>query len=449
MRARAGVWLTSLLTTGLVIGAGGCDPARPAHALDRVTVMAGWNAADTPEERLKFMSVLDRFTDLTGFPVTYVEPVKRDQFVAELGKYIKDGRPPDVALLPQPGLLTTLANCNALTPLPASVRDTAEKNFNPMWLNLGKVGSTAYGVVFKTANKSMVWYDTDMFRSARVEPPRTWDQFLKAAADLRRTSPSAVAIGGGSQWVLTDWFENVYLRQAGPKKYDALAAHTIPWTDPSVERALVALGRLWGQPGLVSGNPATMPLDQSVQQVFEQHNAAMVFEGDFLVNQVLNIVGSELGDTAKVFSFPSFGPPSATPAATVMVGADTAVMTNNTPGSAKLMEYLASADSARIWAASGGLISPNKNVPPEVYPDPVSRQSATELANARLIRFDLSDLLPPEFGSTPSEGLWAGLHELLSYPVEQRGTLATIRRTMNILEARARSTYNRPHCPNS
>ncbi|MGW1552937.1 hypothetical protein, partial [Streptomyces sp. NPDC002346] len=31
-------------------------------------------------------------------------------------------------------------------------------------------------------------------------------------------------------WTLTDWFENVYLSQAGPEKYDQLAQHKIKWT---------------------------------------------------------------------------------------------------------------------------------------------------------------------------------------------------------------------------
>ena len=43
---------------------------------------------------------------------------------------------------------------------------------------------------------------------------------------------------GADGWTLTDWFENVYLSQAGPENYDKLPKHEIPWTDPSVEEAL-------------------------------------------------------------------------------------------------------------------------------------------------------------------------------------------------------------------
>ncbi len=33
----------------------------------------------------------------------------------------------------------------------------------------------------------------------------------------------AYSIGGADGWTLTDLFENIYLRQAGPEKYDQLS----------------------------------------------------------------------------------------------------------------------------------------------------------------------------------------------------------------------------------
>jgi alpha-glucoside transport system substrate-binding protein len=434
-------------TVVTVAGTSGCTPTQRPLTPERVVVAGGWSKTN-PEEKLKFLAVLDRFTERTGIPVQYREPPSGDQFVSMLYRDIADGHPPDVALLPQPGLLETLAHCpGVLTPLPDAVRQTVKDNYTDKWLQLGKVDGDLYGVLFKTANKSIVWYDSDAFAVAGVQPPTTWPEFLEVAEKVRQVRKSAVAIGGAAQWVLTDWFENVYLRQAGPEKYDALAKHQIRWTDPSVQRALDTLGDLWGQPGLVAGNPATMTVDQSVREVFDQHNAGMVFEGDFLVSLVESYVDSTgLGTTANFFDFPSFGGQSTS----VMAGGDIAVMTRNTNNAAKLMQYLASPDSARIWAAKGGLISPNIHVPLQTYPDPVSRQSAAELIDAKVVRFDLSDLLPPDFGSTPDAGLWSGLHDLLIQPPEQRRSKESIKRTLNTLEARAQSAYTRPpSCPGS
>src|SRR5690625_6904380 len=56
---------------------------------------------------------------------------------------------------------------------------------------------------------------------------------------------SGISIGADVGWPITDWFENVYLRTAGPDKYDQLTNHEIPWTDPSVTQALQVLQQLF------------------------------------------------------------------------------------------------------------------------------------------------------------------------------------------------------------
>ena len=53
-----------------------------------------------------------------------------------------------------------------------------------------------------------------------------------------------LSVGAANGWTLTDMFENVYLAQAGPELYDQLAAHEIPWTDPSVKDALTTMAEL-------------------------------------------------------------------------------------------------------------------------------------------------------------------------------------------------------------
>ena len=40
-----------------------------------------------------------------------------------------------------------------------------------------------YGLVFKAANKSTVWYNVPAFEDAGVEPPATWDELARRARD--------------------------------------------------------------------------------------------------------------------------------------------------------------------------------------------------------------------------------------------------------------------------
>jgi alpha-glucoside transport system substrate-binding protein len=61
-------------------------------------------------------------------------------------------------------------------------------------------------------------------------------QLLEDAETLKQSGTPAYSIGGADGWTLSDTFENIYLRQAGPTKYDQLTKHEI--TDPSLKKAL-------------------------------------------------------------------------------------------------------------------------------------------------------------------------------------------------------------------
>ncbi len=72
-------------------------------------------------------------------------------------------RPPDVAFLPQPGVLRAYAREHLLVPLDAGVLGAVDENYDPLWRRLGSVGRRLYGVWFKAANKSLIWYNEGVF----------------------------------------------------------------------------------------------------------------------------------------------------------------------------------------------------------------------------------------------------------------------------------------------
>src|SRR5690606_40983986 len=95
------------------------------------------------------------------------------------------------------------------------------------------------------AHKSTVWYSPEALEQAGVKEPKTFDEMLENGKTISDSGLAAFSVAGQDGWTLTDWFENVYLSQAGPEKYDALAAHEIKWTDPTVVDALTTLGKLF------------------------------------------------------------------------------------------------------------------------------------------------------------------------------------------------------------
>ncbi len=156
-------------------------------------------------------------------------------------------------MVPQVGVLKQFAGQGWLKPLDKKVQSAVGANFAEVWQNYGSVDGTLYGLYFKAAHKSTVWYSPEALEQAGVAEPRTYDEMLKNGRTISDSGLAAFSVAGQDGWTLTDWFENVYLSQAGPEKYDALAAHEIKWTDPTVVDALTTLGKLFKDKQLIAG----------------------------------------------------------------------------------------------------------------------------------------------------------------------------------------------------
>jgi spermidine/putrescine-binding protein len=148
----------------------------------------------------------------------------------------------------------------------------------------------------------------------------------------------------------------------------------------------------------------------SVTQVFaDPPKAAQVLEGDFVGGVIAAETEAQPEEGFNVYAFPEIndsGP-------VVVGGGDVMVMFKDNPAARALIEYLATPEAAEIWAEKGGFSSPNKNVDPEIYPDALTKQTATELANAEVFRFDMSDLMPGAFGS---DALFTLLQDFVQAP---------------------------------
>ncbi|QDQ11865.1 ABC transporter substrate-binding protein [Streptomyces spectabilis] len=387
----------------------------------KLSVSAVWGGA----ERKVFLKVLDEFEKRTGADVSFVPA--QEPIISFLASKVAGGEPPDVAMLPQVGAVKQAVEKKWAKPLGAAAQKELDENYAQGWKDLGSVDGKQYGVYFKAANKSLVWYNTKVFENAGVKEPKTWDDFMKTARTIYDSGVAPVSVGGAEAWTLTDWFENVYLSQAGPEKYDRLAQHKIKWTDPSVKEALTTLGGLFGKKGFVAGGAdgaLQTEFPASVKQTFvggDQPKAGMVFEGD-MVSLSISETKAKVGTDAKVFPFPAVG--DASPA---VVGGDAAVALKDGKGTQALLTFLASPDAAKIWAEAGGFVSPNKNLDLAAYPNDVQRGIAKALiAAGDDIRFDMSDQAPPAFGGTPGKGEWKALQDFLKNPENVAGTQRTL-----------------------
>ncbi|MFF3890121.1 ABC transporter substrate-binding protein [Streptomyces sp. NPDC001914] len=430
MRRRTNL-LASCTALALALGATACGGGPVStgggdKSLDgqTITVAGVWSGS----EQKNFQKVLDAFTEKTGAKTQFVST--GDNVSTVIGSKIEGGKAPDVVMVPQVGVLQQFAKQGWLAPLSKTATAAVDADYASVWKNYGSVDGTLYGLYFKAAHKSTVWYSPEALDQAGVEPPTTYDALLKAGHTVADSGLAAFSVAGQDGWTLTDWFENIYLSQAGPEKYDALAAHRIKWTDPTVVEALTTLGKLFKDKQLMAGGQKgalNTDFPGSVEKVFgPKPEAGMVYEGDFVAGVAKDQFGRKIGEDANFFPFPAVGGGKAP----VVSGGDAAVVLKdgqNQKAAMRFLEYLTTPEASAVWARAGGFLSPNKKLDLAAYGDDVTRETAKSLVAAGdSVRFDMSDQAPAAFGGTKGAGEWKILQDFLRDPSDPKGTAAEL-----------------------
>ncbi|MGH2736455.1 MAG: ABC transporter substrate-binding protein [Actinomycetota bacterium] len=415
MKFRLRLW--SLLAVLVLVGAAcaggdvedeGGDGAEAEGGGGEITVAAVW----TGGEQESFEAVIDAFTEESGVNVTYQSS---DDLGTYLGTQIEGGNPPDVAMIPQPGLMRSLAEEGSLVELGDDATAALEENYAPVWQELGSVDGTPHGVYFKAASKATWWYNTAAFEAAGVQPPTTYDEMLDTAQTVNQSGTPFMAVGAADGWPLTDVFENLYLQIAGPDMYDQLANHEIKWTDDTVIETLDMMLDLLSEENLaggISGTLETTFVDSVTQTYTDPPQSASVYEGDFVAGVISAETEATVGEEADFFPFPLINEGEAA----VVGGGDVAVALTDSPEAQEFLSFIGTPEGAQIWAELGGFISPNSGVDPSVYPDEISQriaQSLQDASDAGNFRFDMSDLQPADFGATAGRGMFQRFQELL------------------------------------
>ena len=375
----------------------------------------------TGSEATAFGQVIKAFNKL--YPNVHInyKPVGNN-VPTVLATAIAGGHPPDMADIAQPGLVKQLSEQGHLKPITYAAPVIA-KNFAPAWRALGTFSGKLYALVFKAANKSLVWYNVPAYKAAGVKAPKTWSQLLAVANTLKASGTPPYSVGGSDGWTLTDLFENIYLRTYGSATYNALAAHKLKWTDPTVTKALTTMAQVVGNSANLAGGTSgalQYNFNDSVTNAFTSPpKAAQVFEGDFVAGVILSSTKSKALTGFNVTTFPQIkaGPN----AGAVEIGGDLLVTFRDTPAIEAFVKFLATAPAANVWVKIGGFGTGNKNINKSLYPDAITRATELPISTAKSVVFDMSDEQPASFGATTGQGEWGIFQTFLKSPTNIKG----------------------------
>jgi alpha-glucoside transport system substrate-binding protein len=357
----------------------------------------------------RFDTSMVPFIEQTGIDVLYEAS---DDLHMEVLSRVKEGAPPDVVLIPQPSFLYEMVDRGHVQDLGEWFgRDHFEEHYDESWLEMAEYDGIMAGAWYRAAVKSLVWYPYPEFEDAGYEIPRTWDELMALSEEMVAdgNTPWSIGIESGhaTGWVATDWMEDIMLRTVEPETYDRWVQGDLPFDSPEVRRAADIMAEIWFTDDYALGGTDGIlrtPFGDGLIPLLEAPPEAWLHrQGQFISGFVPPEVDAR--EHMRYFYLPPIDEEQGRP---VLIGGDIAAAVTDTPQTRAIMRYLSQGTSTRGWVENGSMVSPHKSTDLDWYPDDFTRGYAEMLAEADTIRFDASDMMPPEVGAG---SFWRGMTE--------------------------------------
>ena len=368
------------------------------------------------QEEAGFKESLKAFQEETGIEIQYTPD---QDFTTTVRQRISAGDAPDIAMFPQPGGLLEQAEAGTAVPLDdvldlGKLKETLIPGFlESATAEDGKV----YGAPMRMACKSLIWYPKKAYEAGGYSTePKTMEELAQITQKIKDDlgiAPWSDAWNAdqATGWVGTDWLEEVMLRLHGPDVYDQWTKHEIPFNDPQVLEAFAELEKILLADGNVLGGATTIvntSFSEAPLPLFEDPARAMlVRQGNFVTGFFPEEILSAMDEEVGVFAMPTYeggfdGQP-------ILGGGDLVALFNKEKEDAKkVLEFLTSPDFGGPWAKAGGWLSPHKTFDESNYADETTRRIAKIAGDAKVFRYDGSDLMPNAVGGGT---FWTGMVE--------------------------------------
>jgi alpha-glucoside transport system substrate-binding protein len=378
-----------------------------------------------PEEN----KVLQSISDKTIAPeVDYDVDFEQVDDVAQQIQIRAQGGTLDVVLVPQPGAVVQqaqLGNAVSLEDMGFDINELTD-TFGEYFLSLGEFQGEHYGIPTNINLKSMVWYPKKAFDAKGYQVPATWDDLMALTDQIKADGGTPWCVGfesgGDTGWPATDWMEDIMLATAGQDTYTQWVNHEIPFNDPSVQHAGELFGDVMFPQGNVLGGAAQTPsiaFGDAPMPMFENPPKC------WLHRQASFITAFFPPDAKPGVDYDWFPFPAIDQQGTLFAG-ELAVIFSNRPEVKDFVTRFMSEDVQCQMGQEPGSsrISPNINVGPDCYPNPILAGASEVLTKALSGQgeagFDASDQMPPEVGSG---SFWTGM---VTYMQQGPGSLKKV-----------------------
>ncbi|HEX8495979.1 MAG TPA: ABC transporter substrate-binding protein [Actinomycetales bacterium] len=318
------------------------------------------------------------------------------------------GNPPDIAIVPQPGLLKQLVATGKVKEAPAAVAANVDEFWGEDWKAYATVDGKFYGAPSGASVKSLVWYSPSSFADGGYEVPTTLDELKtlsdKMVTDERKPWCAGIGSGEATGWPVTDWMEDMMLRLSGPDVYDQWVNHEIPFNGPEGTAALDAVGGYLKNEAYVNGGLGDV---KSIANTTFQDGGQPILDGTCEMHRQASFYaanwpeGTTVAEDGDVFAF--YLPGKTADEKPVLGGGEFNVAFADRPEVQAFQTWLSTDDWANTKVSTspaGGWISANSGLDVEKLASPIDKLAAGLLQDeATVFRFDGSDQMPAAVGS--------------------------------------------------
>ena len=320
----------------------------------------------------------------------------------------KAGNPPDIAIVPQPGLLAQLVATGKAVPAGAATVANVDKWFSKDWKDLGTVDGTFYAPPQNASMKSLVWYSPKEFKDKGYTIPTTLDELValsdKIAATGKKPWCAGISSGEATGWPVTDWMEDMMLRLYGAEEYDKWVKHEIPFNSAEPTAALDEVGKFLKNDKYVNGGLGNV---KSIATTTFQDGGLPILKGQCSMHRQASFYaanwpkGTKVAPDGDVFAF--YLPGKTASEKPVLGGGEFMLAFSDRKEVMAFQAFVASDTWANLAAAGGGgrSVTPNKGVD-------VAKCNCSEIDKlaysvlqdpGAVFRFDGSDAMPGAVGS--------------------------------------------------
>jgi alpha-glucoside transport system substrate-binding protein len=320
---------------------------------------------------------------------------------------IQAGDEPDIAVIPQPGVIGQIVDRERAIELTDDIIPSdAIEDMQPGTLEAGQFDGKQYGLMISMNVKSLVFYPKKAWEQAGYQAPESLEELQQLTDQIKQDGGTpwcfGIESGAATGWPATDWFEDLVMRVGGPDVYEQWVTHEVPFDSDAVKESAQIMEDLLLTEGNVPGGRgsiASTSFGDAEDTMWEQKPGCWLYKQgnfavskDFMPENIVDNVDEEIG----VFGFP---PAEAGGENPVLGGGDLATLLNDSDDAKKVMEILADVDLGTEAAPSSSFISPHTSFDTSLYPSDLTRQIADIAYGSDVVLFDGSDLMPGEVGA--------------------------------------------------